>query len=402
MTRALRFGPPFGSILVAGALALFWATPVAAHSADKLDEALTEPAVMAALGVSSWGPVAIGPTALGGSEGLQKELPMAEWLFLETAHFRWASSLGPETLKTEDRTRLEPYFERLREAGVPVHARPKKMSPRLRLMLMGLRAEDLHTRFLELIGHTDADFPASRQPEGPYMGNGPYLGEADKFELVVHKAAQTHYLFCKDHMGAAVTGSLRWHFKDPHKLFASVPASDSDLRKDRWLWGHLAHDLGHMFFAAYKHFSYQPPVWLDEGLALFLEREEEPTSITTEGEEGTLNEDVRAKDWKKELRKIAAAKEPRLAELFTRNTLGSLSELEAASCWSRVAFLVEEHPMAFAELLGGIKGQLDAAGYPSGADLVGLQRRLFTEHFTWAPADFDTAYFEWLPTFVAR
>ena len=394
--------PPAARITrVLGAWALGLLLGLSAR-ADKLDEALAEPAVMATLGVLSYGPVALGPTDLGGSEGLAAELPMAEWLFLESAHFRWASSLGSDTLKTEDRARLEPYFERLRQAGVPVPARPKKLSPKLRLVLSSLRAEDLYARFQKLIGHGDADFPAAREPEGPYMGNGAYLGEADKFEVVVHQSAQTHVLFCRDHMGAAVTGSLRWHFRDPHKLFVSVPASDADLRKDRWLWPHIAHDLGHMYFAAYKHFSYQPPVWLDEGLALMLEREAEPTSITTEGEEGTLNEDVRAKDWKKELAKIAAAKEPRLAELFPKNTLGALSELDAASCWSRVVFLATEHPEAFAALLGGVKGQLDAAGYPSGEDLVGLQRRLFDEHFGWTPADFDAAYFAWLPTFVAR
>ena len=155
-----------------------------------------------------------------------------------------------------------------------------------------------------------------------------------------------------------------------------------------------------MFFAAYKHFSYQPPVWLDEGLALMLEREEEPLSITTEGEEGTLNEDVRAKDWKKELRKIAAKGTPRLAELFARNTLGSLSELETASCWSRLVFLEAEHPKELALLLGGVKGQLDAEGYPTGRDLAGLQRKLLAEHFGWTPAEFDAAYFAWLPGFI--
>jgi len=369
--------------------------------ADKLDEAFLEPGPMQALGLESWGPIAFGPTDLGGSEGLKKELPMAEWLTLETAHFRFASSLGAENLKTVDRARLEPYFVRLRAAGLKIPARPKKISPRVRLVLIAVRAEDLYARFLALIGHADGDFPAARQPEGEYLGNGRFLGEADKFEVLLHKSAQTHAMFCLDHMGAKVTGALRWHFRDPHKLFASVPASDSDLKKDRWLWPHIAHNLGHMFFAAYKHFSYQPPVWLDEGLALMLEREEEPLSITTEGEEGTLNEDVRSSDWKKELGKIAAKGEPRLATLFPKNTLGALSELEAASCWSRLVFLESQFPGELALFLGGVKGQLDAEGYPTGRDLVGLQRKLLSEHFGWSPADFDAAYFAWLPGFIS-
>lgn len=369
-------------------------------AADKLDEALTDPEVMAALGIESWAPTGLGPTQLGGSAGLEESLAMAEWLFIETAHFRWASSCGSDTLKTEDRERLEPYFVVLREHGVPVPKRPKSLSPRLRLLLMALRGEELYQRFLDLIGHAEGDFPDKRQAEGPYMGNGRYLGEADKFELIVHANRETHRVFTLDHMGASVTGSLRWHFKDPHKLFASVPASDSDLRKDRWLWPHIAHNLGHMFLAAYKHFSYQPPVWLDEGLALMLEREAEATSITTEGEEGTLNEDVRSSDWKSKLRKIKSSEEPRIATLMTYQTLGVLTEQEAASCWSRVRFLTDEHPEAFAIFLGAIKGQLDAEGYPTGRDLPALQRTIWKEHFQWTPQEFDAAYFAWLPGFI--
>lgn len=374
--------------------------PAAAALADKLDDALLEPDVMAGLGILDWAPAGFGPAGLGGAAGLEEELAMSEWLFVETAHFRWASSVGSDTLKTQDRERLEPHFERMRALGVPVPARPKSISPRLRLVLMALRAEDAYARFLDLIGHTDDDFPATRQAEGPYMGNGRFLGEADKFELIVHASRDTHRLFTLDHMGASVTGSLRWHFRDPHKLFASVPASDSDLRKDRWLWPHIAHNLGHMFLAAYKHFSYQPPVWLDEGLALMFEREAEPTSITTEGEEGTLNEDVRASDWKSKLKKIRSKEEPRIATLMTFQTLGQLSEQDAASCWSRVRFLTDVHPEPFAAFLGGIKGQLDAQGYPSGADLDGLQRTLWKTHFQWTPQEFDTAYFAWLEEFI--
>ena len=64
-------------------------------------------------------------------------------------------------------------------------------------------------------------------------------------------------------------------------------------------------------------------------------------------------------------------------------------------------FLADVHPKRLALLLGGVKGQLDAEGFPTGRDLVGLQRRLFDEHFGWRPADFDAAYFGWLPGFVA-
>ena len=63
--------------------------------------------------------------------------------------------------------------------------------------------------------------------------------------------------------------------------------------------------------------------------------------------------------------------------------------------WSKVRFLMDTQPEAFAAFLGGVKGQLDAQGYPDGSDLPGLQRRLLKDLLGWTPADLDTAWTEW-------
>ena len=391
-------------LLLALALVLAAARPAAALVDDELPHGLGDPAVMEALGIVSWGPIPFGPEGVkdgatwGSSDDVVANLVASEWVALETRRFRWISSLDKMNVSAKDRERLEPWFEVLRAAGVDLAKRPKKLDPHLRLVTMALRAEALYDRFLELVGKTDEDFYPSRaeQGDGPYMGNGPYLGEMDKFELIVHRSARTHQQWTFAHMGTTVTGSLRWKFRDPGRLHGSLPASDSDLEHDRWLWPHTAHVLGHMFLAAYKHFSYDPPVWLDEGVALLLEREANPESITTEGMEGTLNEHIGASDWKGELAKLARKGEPRTAELMTRRTSGAMSELDLVASWSRVQFLAGEHPEAFARFLGILKGQLDEAGYPTGNDLDGLQRRALKECFGWSPADLDAAWLAWL------
>ena len=66
----------------------------------------------------------------------------------------------------------------------------------------------------------------------------------------------------------------------------SIPAEDPGLRLDRWLRGHSVHLTSHLLFCAYKHFSYDPPIWMDEGLAHALEREVEPASTTIDTDEG--------------------------------------------------------------------------------------------------------------------
>jgi len=84
-----------------------------------------------------------------------------------------------------------------------------------------------------------------------------------------------------------------------------------------------------------------------------------------------------------------------LAQLLHAKSFGELDMDAQVVAWSRVRFLLDEHPAEFAAFLGGVKGQLDQQGYPSSADLPGLQRRLLKELFGWTPADFDTAWADW-------
>ncbi len=348
---------------------------------------------LAALGVVGHGPM---PLLSTDSESFRATYDESDWRFVETTHFRIASSLGAATLGTKDLKRMGGDIERLRAAFPDLPKRVRKLDPWLRLHWTAMRLEDFYARFQDLLGVTDADFPESRG-DGPFMGDGRYLGEKEKFEVYLHESHGTHFRLTEASNGVRVTDSMRWHHRDPHKLVLSVPAVDGDLRQDRWLLPHLIHNLSHCFLAAYKHFSYDPPVWIDEGLAHAMEREVEPASWTREGEEGTYQEASRSKPWDEEARKLVRkAKAPSLPVLMRRHTIGELSTAEHVTCWSLARFLIDRHPEPFAAWLGGIKGQLDERGYPSGKDLPGLQRKLFRELWDWTPVSLDAAWREWV------
>lgn len=355
---------------------------------------LDDPENLAAIGAVSHGPF---PFAKADTEAVA-EFPSGHgWVFLETEHLRFASSLGPQAVKAKDRERLEAELDRLR-AGMPeLPAKIRKLDPFLRLHLMALRCEDFYDRFQQLLGVTDEDFPERRTAEGPYMGNGRFLGEADKFEIFFHVNRTTHQLFTRDNMGVQVTDALRWHFSPQHKHLASIPAEDSDLRFDAWLFPHTVHQLAHMCFAAYKHYSYDPPVWLDEGLAHVMEREVEGVSTTLCGDEGSGPHRGGHQDWEgKDARLARRGKATSLAQLMHLATYGDMDVDTHITAWSKVRFLVEAHPEGFARFVGGIKGQLDEAGYPTGKDLPGLQRRLLKEIWGWTPPEFDEAWKAWV------
>jgi hypothetical protein len=244
---------------------------------------------------------------------------------------------------------------------------------------------------------TDADFPAQREAKGPYMGNGRFLGEADKFEVVIHNVRATHVPFTQSFTGAGVTDAVRWHFRDLHKLIVSVPAEEPDLRQDRWLFPHVAHNLSHLFLCAYKHFNYDPPVWLDEGLAHALEKEIEPDSNTTDGEEGSYRDVSNPLEWSKRAKQIErSGKAASLADLMHAKEFAQLDVDANVIAWSKVRFLIDTEPERFAKFLGVVKGQLDAKGVPTGQNLEDLQRNALRDLWNWSPAEFDAAWRAWL------
>jgi hypothetical protein len=351
-----------------------------------------DPASMAAAGVVSHGPLGIGPK---GSRAIADAFPEHEWVFLETAHLRWASALGPAVVEAEDKKKVLVELDRLRLVLPLVPKEAKKLDAHLRLHLFAMKGEELYARFQKLLAVTDADFPEQRGER--FMGIGRYLGEKDKFEVVIHGSRDAHELFTQSFTGVSVTGTQQWHFRDMHKLILSVQAGVPDLKKDRWLWPHVVHNLSHAFLSAYKHFSYDAPCWLDEGLAHALEKEAEPESTTHDGEEGVSFTGKGPRDWAAGARKLAqSGKAPTLAQLLHVQSIGKLDVDANVVCCSMVRFLIEKHPEGFARFLGGIKGQLDEAGSPSGADMPGLQRRLLKECFDLSTSQFDEAWKSWL------
>jgi hypothetical protein len=354
-----------------------------------------DPARMAAFGVLSHGPF---PFAKGTSEDISSSLPSGTaWMFVETRHLRLASNLPAERLRARDLEELESLLAPLREELPDIPRKLRELDPWLRLHLMAIRAEAFYARFQRLLQVTDDDFPLERTLGEPYMGAGKFLGEKDKFELLFHQRRATHQLFTRQALGMTVTDALRWHFSPQHKMFASIPAEDADLAGDRYLVPHTVHLLSHLFLCAYKDFSYDPPIWLDEGLAHAMEREVRAESTTLDGDEGSGPHRGGHQDWKNADRALVRrGRTTPLALLVRKGSFGELSLDEHKQVWSLVTFLYREHPDAFARFLGGVKGQLDANQLPSGEDLPGLQRTLFREHFGWTLAQVDEAWARWV------
>lgn len=349
------------------------------------------------LGVVSQSAQPIGDPGLG---------PFAErydekgWLHLETTHFRIASSLGKIKLSAKEKKRLAAELEELLPYFPELGPKPKSLPPEVYLVLIGVRLEKLYAEFQRIAQVEDKDFPASRAAQngrGKYMGDGPYLGEREKYEVVLHRRRIDHTDFVTWQRGIKANDTVRWHNRKPSKLVVSMPCVDSDLTQDRWLWPHLAHNVAHMMFDGYKFFAYDPPLWMSEGLALYLEKRIEPMSFTRDGGEGVFFEPDRSSDWSKDaLKLVKREKHASVPSLLAARGPDDLDKAANITAWSITTFLIEEHPDEYAKLIGAVKGQLDERGYPSGADMKGVQRRELMKHLDWSPLQLEAAWLEWV------
>src|SRR5262245_59935263 len=99
----------------------------------------------------------------------------------------------------------------------------------------------------------------------------------------------------------------------------------------------------------YKHYSYETPWWIREGLAHFVEREINPKFNSFDSTEGAVAEMTKESDWSAEVKRmIQSGKAPRMAEMANLKTPAEFKLPHHFACWSMTAFLIEKHPEAWA------------------------------------------------------
>ena len=352
---------------------------------------------MAAAGVVSHGGFEFSKTDTHGVDALLSD---AEIYWIETAHFETGFALGPHKVEQIEKKALRAELERLKEVLPAVKPKTKVLDPWLRTHLYAQRFEELYARFLELMQVSQDVFPDGKSMwliGTPYWGEGPHLGQASKFEGLALPSAAQQVAFLRDQFGLNVRHTQKWNVIDRDALIFVTNPSQDEIRGDQQMWNHLAFTQTHNLVDAYKHYSYETPLWIKEGLAHHIERSINPRYNSYSFQEGGLFDEIHSEDWLAEVKKLLKKKRaPRLAELAS---LRSFAEFEADHhlvCWSIVTFLVEEHPDAFARLNGMLHGLKGADGMPDGSNMAEKQRNAIRECLGMSYADLDRIWSEWV------
>lgn len=357
-----------------------------------------DPALMAKAGIVSHGPFEFGETDTSKAETLIAGTGV-KWI--ESKHFRIGFALGPCKVKEEDKKKIRAELERLAQVLPKVDNKASILDPWLRVHMFAQRSEDVWNRMLEVLQVEESAFPDGTKPwntVGKYMGEGPYLGEKSKYEVLIlpNEMALTNYL--RNEFGVMTRLSQRWNIVRRDAMTVVINTQQGDLRDDLPLHGHVAFNLAINMLDGYKHYSYETPIWLREGLGHLIEREVSPKHNTFDSSEGSIAEISRKEKWQPEVRKIiAAGKAPRMAELINMKDYADLTLDKHYVCWSMVDFLVQTNPKGFACLNDALHGRTNKQGFADGSNLVDAHREKFKECLGFATyQEFDAAWAAWV------
>ena len=324
----------------------------------------------------------------------------ADILWLETEHFELGFALGSYRVPQKEKKIFLEELTRLAEKLPEVDPKTKVLDPWLRLHLYGQRLEELYDEFLSIVNYQASDFPSGEKlwdGTGEYMGEGPYLGEKGKYEVLILPSEASSVAFLLENFGLGIKRTQRWNVVDRDSITVTIHIQQGFLKVDPALHAHLAFNMAHNFFDGLKHYSYDTPIWLHEGLAHSMERRIHPKYNSFDGAEGSVPQMTREDDWQSEaLKLVRSGKQPRMASLIRLKGYGDIDLPMHFATWSMVEFLRETKAKEFGSFLAALKSRRNSANLPDGSNMPEAHRDFFKEHFGMSYAQFDDAWAEWV------
>jgi len=320
--------------------------------------------------------------------------------WLESAHFQLGFALSPHKLKDDEKKKVRAELEKLALVLPEVDPRVKVLDPWLRTHLYAQRCEEVYARFSEIMQVKDSDFPKGGTPwngQGKYMGEGPYLGQNGKYEVLLLPSEAAGTQFLREQFGLLTKLSQRWNVTNRDSLVLVVHTGQGDLKEDGAMHGHVAFNLAINLLDGYKHYSYDTPIWIREGLGHLIEREINPKFNTFDSSEGAVAAMTRKEKWEPEVRKmVQAGQQIRMAQLLALKDYAGLTLNHHYTTWSITDYLVRTKPDAYAALNARLHGITNQHNIGDGSNMPDVHRTAFQECIGMSYTEFDAAWAKWV------
>lgn len=315
------------------------------------------------------------------NKAIEKEIFwQATWI--ETPHFRIGIDLDPWKIPPAEKKAYKAELDELKKSWPRIRPKVASLSRDLRLHLIASRAEAFYEEFVAMMGMKEEDF--TNEEVNRLSGWGPYLGEREKFEIMVFQTAGPFREFMRTTWGLAYDKPQRWNNVDRDCLWIGVNLETEKIRHDRQVQNLLLHCLAHNLLDGFRHYSYELPVWLTEGFAHWAERRNDPRFNLFDTVESSFREKKELEKWEPEVRKMVQKKESAsFASLLNRASFAELEWEDHLICWSKVDFLIAQGEGKFGAFVRSLKERRDEKGFPDGSHMDDAQRAAFKSHFGW-------------------
>lgn len=358
-------------------------------------------------GYVSFGPFPFGEhgSQIISSERIEQHLLYAQIIWVETAHFRIACTLQPWQVPNdlETRRKIQAELERLREKlGPKVNPKTRILDRWLRLHLTAQRMEDLYADLQSWLIVKDEDFPidAAHKKYGElYMGEGRYLGMAEKYLVMVMDKGNTYFDYLKNFTGRQSKFGQRWHYMKQGSLYYGIGSDmgKGSLKHDTALHNDLIFNVTINMIDGFRHYSYDLPVWIREGLGHWFERKNSPKWNTFDQDEAAPMDPPSKWRWKPYVRQLLMGKKwSKFSDVIKWRHYGEINFNDHVMLWARIDFLLSFGKEKFRKFMFEIKGRFDhKTGRSDHHDIVGVVREAMRKTYGLNPLNFDEKFKEW-------
>jgi hypothetical protein len=260
------------------------------------------------------------------------------WIAIESPHLKILSGLKRTKVKLSDSTFISDDLNRLKQIfpDLAIDSQGASLSPHQRAHLFQIRGERIYADFASLMGTKK-----------------PYLGMEAPYEFCLFDDYETHHRLVDKYMGITMDKIGAWHhYGEPPNFFLNSIYEQLTPAGDRDLSNHFVHQVAHNLAHGYGNYFRETPAWLQEGLAHYYERREQPDHNTFCYAEGKAPTMFEKPDWEKPiLNMVRRGKDTPLPNWCEKMAPGELTAEEQALSWSLVKWMVETEPVRFAKII---------------------------------------------------
>lgn len=367
-----------------------------------------DPEAMKKAGIVRYHPMPFGEQAgkVVSTERIEEEIGKAKILWIETEHFRIGSTLGAWAVPASDRKvkkKISGELERLKKKLPSVKVKTRRLSRWLRIHLFAQRCEEVYAKFMERLGATKDSFPT--QPKtlinNKYFGEGPYLGQPDKFLVLMFEKQSDFTRYLTLFIGREQPFAQRWNFKNTGSLIIATSSEleDNRLKHDTSMHCHIVWNVVHNMISGYRFYSYDLPVWFTEGMAHWWAKEvDEDRALDFDQNESARAKVLNTGKWKPRVRRWLDHKNSKpISELLTLRDYGQLTKYDHVRIYSLVDWMMAEGDEKYAKFMNGVKGYVDPkTGLATGKELLKLQRKAFRAAYSASPIQLEEKWRAWV------